>query len=401
MNIKLKSAAAPLMHNGPPPAPEPELRSKLQEALEEEEGGLVTRADALVVKAIRQETREVDFVASTDTIDSHYEIIDQSTWNLSHYQGNPVVLYGHQAYDLPIGQCTFVAVQAGQLVCTVKFSDKTQRAREVFDLVAEKTLRAVSVGFRPVDGSYEMRNGEEIWVWKNPILKEISVVAIGSNPEALAKMKSAIADQNRKKNPVAGAPANAQPQQEKSGAAGTKGSESMKTAEQLAKELEEKTAAHAEVAKRLGELNVKLVEAETRAEKSEAGKTVAEKLLADAGERVKTLEAAARTLEAEHTKACADRDANAKRADDAEAKLIELEVDALVGKKISKADVPEFVELRRSNPALFTKMVAKRPDMKLTERVTEDDSKTEAKGATTMNGSANPGADGAAAFNDL
>src|SRR3990167_7012551 len=155
-----------------------------------EDGGLVTRSDALVVKAIREATREVDFIASSGVVDSHGDVIDQNSWQLGEVLANPVALYGHQAFELPIGQCTYCAVMNGKLECTIKFSDVTERARDVFKLVVEKVLRAVSVGFRPVHGAYEMRDGVEIWVWRNAILKEISVVAIGANPEALAKMKA-------------------------------------------------------------------------------------------------------------------------------------------------------------------------------------------------------------------
>lgn len=374
MNVAAQNRAAAAL--AAPLLAKEALQREFQDALAEN-GGLVTRGDALVVKAIREAAREVDFVASTDVVDSHYEVIDQETWDLSDYEGNPVVLYGHAAYDLPIGQCTFVAVQGGRLVCTVKFSEATQKAKEVFALVMEKTLRAVSVGFRPVNGAYEMIEGQEVWVWRNSKLKEISVVAIGANPEALAKMKSLLGGAKRS-DPRAGVPAPTT--NSKAGTTGEeKGTEDMKTAEQLAKELEDKAAAHAEATKKLADANVRIVEAETRAEKSVAAATIAEKALDASAAKVKELESAAKTLETEHAKACADRDAAAKRAEDSEARLIELEVDALVGVKIEPAEKEEFVELRKSNKSLFEKMVSKRADMKLGERVTAPDEKVAQK----------------------
>lgn len=342
------------------PAPAPKKRDDLE---------MVTRADALQIKMIRESSREVDFVASTDTIDSHWEIIDQESWRLDHYKANPVVLYAHDAWDLPIGQCTRVEVRGGQLECTIKFSEATQKAKEVWALVLEKTLRAVSVGFRPVNGSYEMVDGEEVWVWRDCLLKEISVVAIPSNPEALAKMKSAIA--SRTKESRAGSPASDEPKT--AGDTGTKEEAEMKTIEQLTKELEDQKAKSDAASTKLAELNVKLVETEQRAEKAEAAKSVAEKALTDVRGELEKVSSAAKVLETEHTKACTDRDEALAKVKELDGKLITIEVDAIVGKKIAPSEKEEFVELRRSNPALFEKMVAKRPDMKLTERVTQND----------------------------
>lgn len=154
---------------------------------------LVSREGALALKAIRQTEREVDFVASTDAVDSYGDVVDQASWQLSHYLENPVVLYGHQSRDLPIGKASNVGVRNGRLEATVRFAsaEANPMAEQVWKLVQEGILRAVSVGFLPVEGRYEMRGGDEVFVWRSPILKEISVVPVPANPEALAKMKSA------------------------------------------------------------------------------------------------------------------------------------------------------------------------------------------------------------------
>lgn len=173
-------------------------KSDSSEGNEEEMNGkqaleLVSREGALALKAIRQTEREVDFVASTDAVDSYGDVVDQASWQLSHYLENPVVLYGHQSRDLPIGKASNVGVRNGRLEATVRFAsaEANPMAEQVWKLVQEGILRAVSVGFLPVEGRYEMRGGDEVFVWRSPILKEISVVPVPANPEALAKMKSA------------------------------------------------------------------------------------------------------------------------------------------------------------------------------------------------------------------
>jgi len=154
----------------------------------------------------------------------------------------------------------------------------------------------------------------------------------------------------------------------------------MKTAEQLQAELDAKTAAHNEIMAKLGNVNVKLVETEQRADKAEATAKVAEKALETASAEVTSLKLAAKTLETEHTKACTDRDAATKKAGELEDKLIELEVEAIVGKKIAPAEKAEFVELRKSNEKLFKSMVEKRQDMNLDVRVTAPDAQLNGKG---------------------
>ena len=129
---------------------------------------LVTRDDALVCKLVNAEQRTADFVASTDALDSHGDIVEQD-WVLDHFKANPVILYGHNSRDLPIGQATYVGVEMGSLMVTVKFAsaEANPMAEQVWRLVQERVLRAVSVGFKPTDGRYEMRDGREVFVWSS------------------------------------------------------------------------------------------------------------------------------------------------------------------------------------------------------------------------------------------
>ena len=64
-----------------------------------------------------------------------------------------------------------------------------------------------------------------------------------------------------------------------------------------------------------------------------------------------------------------ERDAAVERATKAEGSLVEIEVEALVGKKITPAEKEMFVELRKTNPALFSKMVEQRSELKLDQPV--------------------------------
>ena len=150
---------------------------------------MTTRSIPLLVRSY--EKRSATFVASTDAIDSYGEIVEQ-VWDLARYRANPIVLYGHQSRELPIGMCTAVGVSGGKLECTIQFATANQNpvAERVWQLVQAQILRAVSVGFAPRTVRRETRDGKEVTVLSDNELHEISVVTIPANPEALAKMKA-------------------------------------------------------------------------------------------------------------------------------------------------------------------------------------------------------------------
>ncbi len=145
------------------------------------------RALGIELASTTTEKREASFVASTASIDSHGEIVEQD-WDLSRFKANPVVLYAHQSRELPIGSCTRVDVVAGRLECTVKFASAAASplAESVYQLVKEGTLRAVSVGFIPGDARLETRAGRDVVVLSKNVLHEISIVPIPSNADAVA-----------------------------------------------------------------------------------------------------------------------------------------------------------------------------------------------------------------------
>ena len=47
-----------------------------------------------------------DVIISTEDTDRSGEIVKQSGWELKNYKNNPIVLWGHDYYSLPIGVCT-------------------------------------------------------------------------------------------------------------------------------------------------------------------------------------------------------------------------------------------------------------------------------------------------------
>ena len=143
-----------------------------------------------------QPERTLDVVASTAVLDRQGEVLEQS-WRLERYLANPVVLYAHDSWDLPIGTAENVRVEDGALRARIRLvSDEANPlAGRVWKLIQEGALRAVSVGFIPHGARLEKRAraegelDEEYLVLSDNELLEISVVPVPANPEALAEIR--------------------------------------------------------------------------------------------------------------------------------------------------------------------------------------------------------------------
>lgn len=143
----------------------------------------------LSFRSVSEADRSVECIASSEAVDSYGEIVDQRSLKLDRYLTNPVVLFGHNSRELPIGHASNVRVDGTALRAKIHFA-KTSKADEVFDLVSAKVLRGVSIGFVPGRATTEKRRGQDVTVLYDGILHEISVVPIPANPEVLLKAKA-------------------------------------------------------------------------------------------------------------------------------------------------------------------------------------------------------------------
>jgi len=120
--------------------------------------------------------------ASTPAVDREGEVIlpEAIAASLEAYMRNPIVTYAHDWLN-PIGRTVEARATDAGLWVKIQLG-RTARAREVWELIEDRILRSLSVGFnaRPEDG--EERDG--VWYWKRIELLEISVVPIPANPYA-------------------------------------------------------------------------------------------------------------------------------------------------------------------------------------------------------------------------
>jgi HK97 family phage prohead protease len=288
----------------------------------------------ITLRSIDEAARTVDFIASTDAVDTYDEIVDQGTWELDIYRANPVVLFAHKSRELPIGKSVDVAVRNGRLECRIQFAteDMNPEAERVWKLIKGQFLRAVSVGFIPRDVKWEKRDGKDVFVLYNNSLREISVTPVPANHEALAKMRA---------RALAGRPANEAPRAQENDM-------DEKNKQELESQLAAATKAIEEAkAKRAEELAAKDAE------------------LALAAKALESLQAKAESLTAERDALVVERDALAKEKADLHAKMTEAEVDALVGDKITPAQKDDFLALARESRARFDAIVKGLPSLGL------------------------------------
>src|SRR5690606_7233450 len=124
--------------------------------------------------------------------DRYGDIVEPEGWVLSNFKKNPIALFGHNS-NFPVGRWENLRVEDGKLVGKLVLAKRgtSYRLDEVIELVEQRILRAVSVGFRPLksepidaDKPYGPQR------YKKHELLETSVVSVPANPAALALAKS-------------------------------------------------------------------------------------------------------------------------------------------------------------------------------------------------------------------
>lgn len=146
--------------------------------------------------------RVVRFIGSDESIDRDGDTISIDGWEIGNYMKNPVVLFGHDYSDLPIGKTVSVTPdkRTRQLMFDIKFptieelssnpdtpSEHALRVDAIYNMAKAGILNTVSVGFRGLD--YEQTATGR--AYKRQELMEISIVPVPANPNAVAVLRSA------------------------------------------------------------------------------------------------------------------------------------------------------------------------------------------------------------------
>lgn len=304
------------------------------------------------VREINVEKRTIDFIASTDAVDSYGEIVEQ-VWDFSRFKKNPTILYAHNRhsdggwlespsdpkFSLPIGRATDWGVvespEGKALHITVEFStpDLNDWADQVFRNAAAGFIKAGSVGFKPHSVRTEIENDVERYILSDNELYEFSICPMGANPDAVALSLDSRAKHRQRLAQLASSQKDKPMPETKS--------ETVAAATQEASEI-----------KRLTEERDAALSA-LRAKEAELTTTSAELV--------------------EAKKSLADAE---KRASDLDAELVQMDVDAYIGKKLVPSERDTAVEDRkRDGKAKFAARMAARPELGLTKSTIEADTK--------------------------
>lgn len=137
----------------------------------------VRSAIEATVKAVETDTGTFEVVITTPNIDRYQEVISLDGWELEHYRANPVVLWGHDHFTLPIGVATSVEIVGEKMIARGKFAPHVF-AQEIRALYDAGIVRATSVGFIEKERTGNIITKAE--------LLEFSFVSVPANPYALS-----------------------------------------------------------------------------------------------------------------------------------------------------------------------------------------------------------------------
>lgn len=152
-------------------------------------------------KAIDLENHRINFVVSSEIIDRSNEVVEaQAVFDSIHRKGefteNPICLACHMhklENGMPpsIGQwdTETAKLRNKRVEMVLQYDTELKLGSEYWIAYKNKSMRAVSIGFRVLDYRVEERNGTRIFIATKIELIEISCVAVGCNKEALAKLK--------------------------------------------------------------------------------------------------------------------------------------------------------------------------------------------------------------------
>lgn len=161
-----------------------ETAHKIDAATKEKIYGILqAEAMSTFVKSVKDagDTGTFEVMITTEDIDRAGEVIKLDGWDFSNYLKSPVVLWGHNYQEPPIGICLSLEKVNGGIKASGKFAP-TPFAQQIRQLYDAGMCRATSVGFIPTE-----QEGNTI---TRAELLEFSFVSVPANPYALSLRRS-------------------------------------------------------------------------------------------------------------------------------------------------------------------------------------------------------------------
>jgi HK97 family phage prohead protease len=155
--------------------------------------GLMKASIFDVRKASEDESdRTLEFTISTGSVDRDWDRVNPKGWDLRAYRKNPVVLWAHDHYGLPVARSQKVWTSEEKLDALAEFTpyDLNPFGDMVYRMLRGRYLRTASVGFRPLKlapAEEEERRQRYGLDFDKQELLEWSVVPVPANSEALMR----------------------------------------------------------------------------------------------------------------------------------------------------------------------------------------------------------------------
>ena len=141
------------------------------------------------IKMLDDDTRRVRIRMSTASVDRDNDTIAVDGWDTRNYEKNPVVLYGHNYFGLPVGKAVQLHKDAMSLSAVDEFVPREidAFADTVYQMLKHGFLNTASVGFRQLEYTInEERRGVD---FIRQELLEHSIVPVPANPEAIVEAR--------------------------------------------------------------------------------------------------------------------------------------------------------------------------------------------------------------------
>lgn len=139
------------------------------------------------------DSRKIRFVFSDGTIDRAGDSIDPNGWDIKAFTDNPVALWSHDSFSPPIGRASNVGPSGNALMGDIEFmaADISAFADMIYRMVVARFVKAVSVGFLPLEYSFVNTNDRPFGInFMKQELLEISLCPVPCNPNALQEAKA-------------------------------------------------------------------------------------------------------------------------------------------------------------------------------------------------------------------
>jgi HK97 family phage prohead protease len=133
--------------------------------------------------------RQIRVVAASGKADRTGDIVKVDGIELANFKKNPIILWAHDHYGLPVAKAVEMAVVGGKLVMLLEFAPKEtyEFADTVYKLVKGGFLKGVSIGARVLEAEWLVNEQDEIVgrQFSKLELLELSVVPIPADSKAL------------------------------------------------------------------------------------------------------------------------------------------------------------------------------------------------------------------------